>query len=62
MANHPEIEIWGIDVVEKVGLFLLDQFLEDADNVVSRTLDREHPLFVVTKNKAVEQKICGHHE
>ena len=51
-------------MIEVRGLFLLDQFLEDANVVVSRNLDRELPLFVVSENKAVEQKsIRGtHHE
>jgi hypothetical protein len=57
-GNLPELEVRGSDVIEVRGLFFLDLVFEDADVVVSRNLDREHPLFVVTENKAVEQKIC----
>ena len=45
-------------MAEEMGLFLLDQFLEDADVFVFCNFDRKYPLFVVTENKAVEQK--GH--
>jgi len=58
-ANFPEVEIRGIDVTEEMRLFLLDLVLEDADVVISWNLDREHPRFVVTENKAVEKKIHG---
>jgi len=57
-GNLPELEVRGIDVFEAMGLFLLDLIFEDPDVVVSLNPDREHPLFVVTENKAVKQKIC----
>src|SRR5882672_7823804 len=41
-----------------MSLFLLDQFLEDADVVGLRNLHSEHLVFVVAENKAVEQEIC----
>jgi len=49
-------------ILKETGNFLLDFVFEDADVFVPRNLDREHPLFLVTKNKAVEQKgPCTHH-
>jgi hypothetical protein len=50
IENCPEIEILGIDAIESMWIFLLDQFLEDADIFVFCNFDREHPLFVVTEN------------
>jgi hypothetical protein len=60
-GNLPELEVRGINVTEKMGLFLLDQFFEDADIMGLRNLDSKHIIFFVTENKAVEQEICGHH-
>jgi len=42
-----EFEVFGINVTEKMGILLLDQFFEDADVVGLRNLDSE-PLLPVT--------------
>jgi hypothetical protein len=53
-GNLPELEVRGINVTETMGLFLLDQFFEDADVVGLRNLDSEHLILSITDNEAVE--------
>ena len=60
-GNLPELKVGGINVIEKMGLFLLDLVFEYANVVGLRNLDSEHIVFFVTENKAVEQEIRGHH-
>ena len=60
-GNLPELEVFGINVTETMGIFLLDLVFEDADVVCLGDLDSEHVVFFVTENKAVEQEIRGHH-
>jgi hypothetical protein len=41
-------------VTETMGLFLLDQFFEDADVVGLGNLDSKHLTFSITDNEAVD--------
>ena len=59
-GNFPELEIWGIDVAEEMGLFLLDQFLEDTDVFALRNLHSKHLVLRITDNEAIErEQLCG---
>ena len=60
-GNLPELEVRGIEVAEEMRLFLLDQFLKDANVFALRNLHSKHIIFFVTENEAVEQEIRGHH-
>jgi hypothetical protein len=53
-GNLPEFEIFGSDVIEMRGIFLLDHFFEDADVVSLRNLDSKHLILRITDNEAVE--------
>ena len=46
-------------MIEEMNLFLLDLVFEDADVFVLRNFNRKHIIFIVTRNEAVEQEICG---
>lgn len=46
-------------MIEVMGLFLLDQVLEDADIFGLRNLDSECLIWFVTENKAVEWEELG---
>jgi hypothetical protein len=53
-GNIPEFKIFGSDVIEMRGIFLLDLIFEDADIVGRRNLDSKHLTFRITDNEAVD--------
>ena len=52
--NLPELKIFGSDVIEVRGVFLLDLVFEDADVVGLRNLDSKHLILRITDKEAVE--------
>jgi hypothetical protein len=52
--NLPELEIFGSEVIELRGIFLLDPFFEDANVFDRRYLHSKHLILRITDNEAVE--------
>jgi hypothetical protein len=59
-GDIPEVEIKCSDVIKVRSLLLLNQLFEDADSFVLQNFDSEHPIEMITENKAVErEKLSG---
>ena len=53
-GNLPELEIFGVDAIEGMWIFLLDFVLENADVFARKYLHSKYLILRITDNEAVE--------
>ena len=55
-GNLPELEFFGINMIESTRILLLDLVFEDADVFALRNLHSEHLILSITDNEAIERE------